>query len=293
MMDELDEPVAAVVIPAHNEALVITRLLAQLAAPGGDGGIEIIVVCNGCTDATAELARRSSASIRVIELTEPSKRIALERGNEAATTFPRVYIDADVEISRASIIHLVDALSDGTHLASAPRRTIPRARSSRLVRWYYDVWEDLPQVRTGLFGRGVIALSEVGFERVQRLPDLMGDDLVANEAFSPTERVVVDRAEVTVWPPRTIGDLVRRRVRAATGNLQADEHGVRRAASVTAPRDLISMAIERPAQAPRIAWFVGVAIVARFFARRAIKASDFNTWLRDESSRVPGDGSAG
>ena len=27
-----------------------------------------------------------------------------------------------------------------------------RDRSSRLVRWFYDVWEQLPQVRAGLFG---------------------------------------------------------------------------------------------------------------------------------------------
>jgi hypothetical protein len=37
---------------------------------------------------------------------------------------------------------------------------------------------------------------------------------------------------------------------------------------------------------PRLAWFLIVTAIARSRARRAVKAGDFTTWLRDESSRA-------
>ncbi len=167
-----DRPIASVIIPAHNEELVIGRLLRGLI---GDqpGRLEIIVVCNGCTDGTAAVAAAHGPGVQVIELAEPSKRAALVLGDAEATVFPRLFVDADVELSAESVDRLVSALSNDGVLAAAPERTIPRDGVSPLVRWYYDVWEQLPQVRGGLFGRGVIALSEAGNERVRRLP---GDD---------------------------------------------------------------------------------------------------------------------
>ena len=50
------QTVGSVVIPAHNEANVIGRGLDRLFGSLGTG-IEVIVVCNGCTDDTADTAR--------------------------------------------------------------------------------------------------------------------------------------------------------------------------------------------------------------------------------------------
>lgn len=54
------------------------------------------------------------------------------------------------------------------------------------MRWYYDVWQRLPQVREGLFGRGMIVLSPEGHERVRALPQVMSDDLAMSESFART-----------------------------------------------------------------------------------------------------------
>ena len=45
------------VIPAHNEEAVIGRCLTALLAGARRDELDIIVVCNGCTDRTAEVAR--------------------------------------------------------------------------------------------------------------------------------------------------------------------------------------------------------------------------------------------
>ena len=289
LVEHLGDPVAvttrvSVVIPAHNEARTISRTLSCVLEDAPED-LEVIVVCNGCTDETAQVARALRPAITVIEIAEASKAAAVRAGNATATGFPRVHLDADVELSGASLTHLVGALDDGV-LAAAPRREVPRTGCSVWVCAYYDVWEQLPQVRSGTFGRGVLVLSDEGQQRVSALPRVMGDDLVMSEAFEPGERRIVDEAVVVVHPPRTLADLLRRRVRVATGNTQGDELGLRRPSSSTSPRDLARMARRTPSLAPKIVVFLAVTLVARSRARRAVRAGDFTTWQRDESSRA-------
>lgn len=279
--------VASVVIPAHNEAASIGRSLRALRKGVGDGDLDVIVVCNGCTDRTAEVARRADPGARIIEIDQPSKSEAMRVGNAATHVFPRVHLDADIELSGTALLELVGPIAREEVLATAPLRSLPRTGCSRCVRWYYDVWEMLPQVEAGLFGRGVVVLSEDGEARVQQLAEVLNDDLAMSDAFSADERRVVASAVAVVRPPRTVRDLVRRRIRVATGNQQAAHLGVRRASSRTSVRTLLGLAVTRPAVAVRMPVFLGVYGVAALGARRAVRAGDFRTWQRDESSRTP------
>ena len=273
---------ASIVIPAHNEERTIARLLTTL---GAAAGLEVIVVCNGCSDATVNISRGFAPDVSVIDLAEASKWLALRRGDEAATVPTRVYVDADVEISAPSIHRLLAAFDDPAILAAAPRRVIPREGVSTLVGWYYDVWEQLPQVAEGLFGRGVIALSENGNARVRALPRAMSDDLVMSEAFESAERRIVMDAEVVVRPPKTLRDLLHRRVRSATGNAEADAQGLRTSAAKTSLRSLGKLIASKPRLAPRIPVYLAISAAAKVAAQRAVRSGDFSTWLRDESSR--------
>lgn len=277
--------VASVVIPAHDEAATIGRCLRTLRAGTSADELEVVVVCNGCTDGTAQAAREADPAARVVEISQPSKREAVRVGNAVARTFPRLHLDADIEIDGPAVRELLAPLTSGRVLATAPQRSVPRAGCSPWVRWYYDVWEALPQVQEGLFGRGAVALSEQGEARVQHLSGLLNDDLGLSDAFSDEERAVVPRAVAVVRPPRTLPDLVRRRIRVATGNVQATSLGVRRASSRTRPRTLIGLAVARPGLAVRLPVFLAVYVVAALGARRAVRAGDFHTWRRDESSR--------
>lgn len=276
---------ASVVIPAHNEASTIGRNLVALRT-GAGRDLEVVVVCNGCTDRTAEVARRADPRARVIEIPQPSKAEAVRVGNEATDVFPRIHLDADVELDGDSALALLVPLRETRVLATAPRRAVPREGCSHWVRWYYDVWESLPQVEVGLFGRGAVALTEEGERRIAALPPMMSDDLVMSDTFATDERMVVVGSVAVVHPPRTLRDLLRRRVRVVTGNTQAQRCGVRRPASRTRLKVLLALAVSRPGLAPRLPVFLGVHVVAALGARSAIRQGDYTTWQRDESSRV-------
>jgi glycosyltransferase involved in cell wall biosynthesis len=279
--------VISVVVPAHNESPVIGRLLRGLLADARPGELQIVVVPNGCTDDTAQVAAGFGADVTVVPLEAAGKYAALRAGDDRATGDEVIYLDADVETTTDSVRRLAAALHEPGVLAVAPERDVSTARSSWPVRWYYDVWQQLPVVREGLFGRGVIGVSPEARRRLRAVPDVMGDDLAASVAFAPAERRVVTAARVVVHPPRTLADLIRRRVRSvtATTQLQAALPGAVDAARTTRA-DLLGIVRRRPATAPKLAVFLAVTALTRWRARRPIRSGDFTTWLRDESSRA-------
>jgi glycosyltransferase involved in cell wall biosynthesis len=277
--------VASVVIPAHDEAAVIARTLGALTRGAPVRAFEVVVVCNGCTDATAELARAAAPAARVIEIDQPSKAEAVRVGNLAASVFPRVHLDADVELTGHDVLALVRAVEQEGLLAAGPRREQPTTGCAWAVRWYYEFWEQLPRVRAGLFGRGAFILSAEGQRRVAALPRMLNDDLGVDGAFAEDEYRIVSDAVVTVRPPRTVRDLVRRRIRVATGNWQASSLGLRADGAVPLV-EVRRTAGRSPRLAAQLPVFLGITLVARLGARRAVRTGDFTSWLRDESSRA-------
>lgn len=302
-----DAPTASVIIPAHNEEAVIGRLLRTLLGSTVAQNLEIIVVANGCTDGTAaaavavvaEFDHPVAARVSVISVPEASKRQALRVGDEHASYFPRVWVDADVVIGGSDVFALCRALeSPGVH-AAGPLRVLEVTGRPLVVRWYYEVWERLPEVDSGLFGRGVIAMTALGHARVTALPPVMGDDLLASLAFEASERVVVEGATVIVHTPRTVADLVRRRIRTTTSSAHVHQEASpyqlvasagKDTGARTRPSDLFRMLRAEPQLAPKIAVFLTMAAVARCRSARAVRRGDFTTWLRDESSRTSWNG---
>jgi glycosyltransferase involved in cell wall biosynthesis len=278
--------VLTVIIPAHNEARVIGRLLEQLVSGTQSDELDVIVVANGCTDDTAHVAAASGSMVRVISTPVPSKREALIAGNRAARDFPRLYVDADVELAGGDARALGAALRQPGVLAVAPQRVLALEGRPWLVRWYYDIWARLPEVRNGLFGRGVIGMTEAGHARLASLPPLLADDLATSLAFAPDERLIVDEAQAVVHTPRTFGDLLRRRIRADSGVTQVEHtEGAPPSTARTRPSDLTSIISREPRMAPRVVVFLAVALIARAQSRRATRKNGYSTWLRDESSR--------
>lgn len=268
----------SVVIAAHNEAAVIGDTLRALRSGAAPGSLDITVVANGCTDATAVVAGAVNG-IRVVELAEASKPAALNAGDKVAVGFPRVYLDADIQIPAAALAAVTRALD--THLAAVPGRELDLTGRPLLVRAYYAIHSRLPVFTTGLFGRGVIALSEAGRARFDRFPEILADDLFLDAQFTLAEKCVVGEVTSHVATPLRTRDLVRRLVRVRAGNaaLRA-AGGVRPAARMSWLRDVV---LPRPWLAPAAVCYVGITLTAALLARRRRAAT---TWGRDESSRV-------
>lgn len=275
----------AVVIPAHDEATGIGRLLSALLRPpqGTEQPAEVVVVANGCRDGTADRAREFAPGATVLETDRASKAFALTLGDGQCTRFPRAYIDADVVLDAASLSALADALNaPGVH-AAGPRRLVRMEHSSWGVRAYYHAWQALPATRTGLWGRGVIVVDELGHERLASLPQVMSDDLAISLLFAPHERVVVRDATVAILAPRTLTALIRRRTRSVTGNKELEGLGMSRAEQRTTRTDLLRTLLRSPSTAPGLLLVVMVGVLARARSAFAAVGGRAPTWDRDDS----------
>ena len=284
----------SVIVPAHNEAAVVGRLLTRLLSEAEPGELDVLVVANGCTDGTEDVAAAHGPGVRVLSTPDANKFRAMRLADTAAESFPRLYVDADVELDTRSVRNLAAALGQPGVLAVAPDRAWPVAGAPWTVTWYLDVWHRLPVVREGLFGRGVIGLSEEGFKRLRDLPEVMGDDLAASLAFTRSEQRVLADARVVVHPPRSLRNLVRIRERALVSTEQLAREGTYAeagAAARTSRADLTGIVRSDPLRfGPKVAWFVFVTLWVRRRARRRLASGDFRTWQRDDSSRAaPGD----
>lgn len=280
-----DEDTISIIVPAHDEAQVIGRLLGELTS-STDDEFDILVVANGCTDNTAEVAASFGPPVRVLSISAASKREALAVGNRAAGSFPRLYVDADVELGYGDARELGRALRHPGVLCVGPERTHDVAGCRWPVRWYYDVWERLPEVRRGLFGRGVVGVNEAGYARLAARPPMLADDLAASLEFSDGERMIVPGARVVVHPPRTFADLLRVRTRAAMGTDQLEStRGAPGSTARTQITDLPTIVRQDVRLAPAVVLFLIVALLARMRARWAAPLAGDAQWLRDESSR--------
>ena len=160
----------SVVIAAHNEEAVLDRCLDALLRTARTGELEIAVVCNGCTDGTAEVARGFGEDICVLETPRPPRPRRLNLGDPAVSGFPRFYVDADVLLPLDSVRRIAARLAEGEALAAAPVMSLDLRSSSLAVRAYYRIWAHLPYVREGMIGVGVYALSDDGPATLRGVP---------------------------------------------------------------------------------------------------------------------------
>jgi hypothetical protein len=281
---------ASVVVAAHDEEQVIGRTLNALLSDTDPGELEVVVVANGCTDRTVERARQF-AGVTVLECERPSKTEALRAGDRAAVAFPRVYLDADIPATGATVRRLCAALDGpGRPLVAVPSRHVEVAGRPWPVRAYTAVHRRLPVFERGLFGRGMIALSEAGRGRFTDFPDIVADDLFLDSLFTDEERVQLPDVATTVEAPLRTGDLVRRLVRVRRGNAELRRTAPGRQAGPGVRRSdrgawLREVVLPRPWLAPAAVVYVALTGWAALQARR-VPPSGAAAWGRDASTRT-------
>ncbi len=279
-----DDPTqVSVVIPAHNEEAVIARCLTSLQAGAHDGELDIIVVCNGCKDATADVVRRVAPSATVIEISVASKVAALNAGDRLARHFPRFYVDADVELPLPDLRRVARALAGDGILCAAPRPLFVLDDRSWAIRAFYDVWQGIPYLTEDMIGSGVYALSEQGRARFEEFPELTADDQFVQQLFDRSERKAVEGARFSVHPPRTLRGLLAVRTRAYRGKRELALSGMARVARRPPGAKSALNRARQPTQVPAVAVYAAVNIIAKGRARKPAHAR----WERDDSARGP------
>ncbi|MET0671884.1 MAG: glycosyltransferase [Microbacterium pygmaeum] len=278
----------SVVIPAHDEATVIGRALTALV----DTHAEIVVVANGCSDRTAEIARdfdtdAVTATVRVLELEHGSKIKALNAGSADVSAYPVAYVDADVIVSGAVLSEIAGRMDEVGALVAAPRMIVLPSRSW-WVRQYYRVWALTDYRASGHIGSGVYILSSTGRARFEEFPDVIADDLYVQRLFAPHERFTPAGLTFSVHAPGTLRALLGRNTRIAAGN---QELAVRfpeltpPATSVGGARSLLSRVWRRPSLWAGFAVYTAVYLTAHRRAARLLRSRASISWNRDHTTR--------
>lgn len=277
-------PDISVVVPAHNEESVISRTLTALVSDARPGEAEIIVVCNGCTDATPEVVRQlAMPGVTLTEIVETSKTTALNVGDGLAGAFPRFYLDADITVSMSVLRAMADRLRSGELLAVSASTSHVVASGSRAVRSYYAIWSRLPAASTGLAGTGIIGMSAAGRARFDRWPALLADDKYADSLFAPNESARHGRGLVELAAPTSARALIERRARVHNGNVQVRATGAPPSATKAQGAGLRGLLRAQPALVVHVPAFIAVTAAARMLAYADRRSGRASIWRRDDS----------
>jgi glycosyltransferase involved in cell wall biosynthesis len=276
----------SIIIPAYNEENVIAVTLKELFAGAACGELEVIIVCNGCTDNTARVASSFGSSVKIIETSVPSKANALNLGDASAVGFPRIYQDADVVLNIDAIRKIGSVLKQGDFLAAAPTMLMDFEFASSIVRSYYEVWQRLPYIREGFIGTGVYALSEEGRRRFDVFPSIIADDGYIRALFKPHERTAVTSCYSRVRAPADLIGLLKIKTRSRLGGYELQQKFGALVQSEeknygSALCELVSLVHLWP----KVPIYLFVNLFARYKARKQAKTLGFSGWERDESSR--------
>jgi len=72
----------SIIIPVCNEAKILPLTIPSILAATKDDEVQIIYVCNACTDGSAELIRQlGGASVQVVEISSAGKTKAFNVGD--------------------------------------------------------------------------------------------------------------------------------------------------------------------------------------------------------------------
>jgi glycosyltransferase involved in cell wall biosynthesis len=151
-----------VVIPCRDEALALPTVLAEVP-----DGWNVIVVDNGSTDGTADVAR--SLGARVVSEHRPGYGAAVHTGMLAATSEFVAVIDGDASMRLGELVPMLDIVRSGAATMAVGRRR-PVARG---------VWPWHARAGTTLLAAMIRHRSDFGIHDLAPMRVCRRDDLLA------------------------------------------------------------------------------------------------------------------
>ncbi|MFQ3556222.1 glycosyltransferase [Streptomyces gramineus] len=225
----------SVIVPAYNEKECIANTLESLAR--STHPIEIVVVDDGSTDGTSEIARAAAdglgiANVRILRQENAGKPAALNNGVRSASHDIVVMMDGDTVFEPETVRHLVQPFADpevGAVAGNAKvgnRDTVIGAwqhieyvMGFNLDRRMYDLLRCMPTIpgAVGAFRRD--AVLEVG----GMSEDTLAEDTDITIALHRAGRRVVYQEHARAWTeaPGSLRQLWSQRYRWSYGTMQA------------------------------------------------------------------------
>lgn len=277
----------SLIIPAHNELECIGSLLAELSRLFElIINVEIIVVCNGCSDNSAAFIQDQYPNVCVVETSVASKVHALNLGDDKANYFPRVYLDADIYIRAEELVALGIELNASSQMAASPRIRFNTDNASFIVKQYYKAayWSDYNQFD---LLSNVIALSKQGHTRLGKFPQVMADDEYLRCLFTKSEKLLSKVSTYTFYTPKNLGGLLKILSRARLGNLKlkaalSESKATRTEGSKGKGNQYLRMFKQAGLLSFGVFLFSkGISYIRSTYQYRR----DINVWERDDSSR--------
>ena len=278
----------SIIIPAYNEAALISETLTFLLADQCLTHVEIVIVCNGCVDQTADKVRlfiaeyadflnTKAISVVIIETEKASKTNAINIGIKQSSFAFYVLLDADILINGSDILTLVEELTDRKLKAISPSIVFDFSQSSFWVRQYYQVASQ-SYYNVDYRLSNVIALSASGVEKIGVLPELIADDDYIRKQFLPAEIAVSKQCEYRFVCAKTFSSLFQVLTRVERGNMQLASY----------PHQVKQL--ERPQGFYRLPkksfpFFFIIKLLVVIRAKLQLKLGKITQWERDESNR--------
>ena len=196
------EPLGSVVIPAHDESAGIRRCLDALFAGTAPGELDVVVVCNGCSDDTAALGafvRSSAARDRARSGIQARRAADGRRGSSGVPpALPRRRRGAARAGSTpraANGFGTARSPHDHRSTTTAAARLPPCAATTAPGRAFRPSSDHCG-------ARGSTDCRSQGGAASTTFPDVVADDLWVDRQFAPGEIEIVDCAPVEVAVPR-------------------------------------------------------------------------------------------
>lgn len=234
------QPAVSVVVPAHNEEMVLQSCVESIIGAGYPN-LEVLIVDDGSSDATCQIGQRLAANhpeVRYIYQDNAGKGAALNHGYRVSTGEFLFFIDADSVFTHQTVPAMLSAFYDekigavcGDDRPVNLNRVLTRFLAlithvgTGLVRRAFDVLGVVPVIsgNSGAFRRACLddmARSNPGHPLRE---DTVGEDLELTWQIltSPWKVVFAPDALVYAESPSSVRALYKQRTRWARGLLQS------------------------------------------------------------------------
>ncbi len=149
-------PSITLVIPVYNERDVLSEKIENALSLDYDAPLEIIVISDGSTDGSVDIAHRyASRGVRLLQLPRSGKAAALNAGAARATGDILVFTDANALLDRDGLKHLAENFADAAVGGVCGNKKYRVRRGSDITEagenlyWRYDKWQKQLESRFG------------------------------------------------------------------------------------------------------------------------------------------------